>query len=117
MGFKRLVYSPKAYVYIQTDRGFYNISDLVVSGSVNRRINQVSTAQVTFHNPKRQFTQPGNPTFKPMDRITIFLQRLPGFPVQVFSGYLDETPYYQMYPGTCSLRASCTLKRLKYTWF
>lgn len=114
---KRLVYSPKAYVYIQTDDGMFNISDLVTSGSVSRKVNQVSTAEVTFQNPDFTFTQPGNPTFRPMDKITIFLQRLPGFPIQSFTGYLDETPYYQMYPGTVTLRASCTLKRLQYTFF
>lgn len=114
---KRLVYSPKAYVYIQTDDGMYNISDLVVSGNINRKVNQVSTAEVTFQNPDFTFTTPGNPTFRPMDKITIFLQRLPGFPVQSFTGYLDEAPYYQMYPGTISLRASCTLKRLQHTYF
>src|SRR4051794_19538039 len=121
---KRLVYSPKAYVYIQTDErsekvpdGIYNISDLVVSGSITRKVNQISTANVTFQNPGFQFTKPGAPTFHPMDKITIFLQRLPHFPVQSFTGYLDETPYYQMYPGTVSLRASCTLKRLQHTYF
>lgn len=114
---RRLVYSPKAYVYIQTDSGVYNLSDLVVSGNVHRKVNQVSTAEVTFQNPNRQFTQPGNPTFRPMDKIMVFLQRLPGFPVQSFTGYLDATPYYQMYPGTCTVKASCTMKRLQYTWF
>jgi murein DD-endopeptidase MepM/ murein hydrolase activator NlpD len=114
---KRLVYSPKAFVYIQTDEGFYNISDLVISGNVHRKINQVSTAEVTFKNPFKQFTKPGNPTFRPMDRITIFLQRIPGVPVQVFTGYLDEAPYFQMYPGTCTIKASCTLKRLMFTYF
>ena len=114
---RRLVYSPKAYVYIQTDQGVYNISDLVVAGSVHRKVDQVSTAEVTFQNPDFTFTQAGAPTFRPMDKITIFLQRLPGFPVQSFTGYLDESPYFQMYPGTVSLRASCTLKRLKYSYF
>jgi hypothetical protein len=114
---RRLVYSPKAYVYIQTDEEVFNISDLVVSGSVHRKVDQVSTAEVTFQNPDRRFTQPGNPTFRPMDKITIFLQRLPGFPVQSFTGYLDSTPYYQMYPGTCTIQASCTLKRLQHTYF
>lgn len=113
----RIVYSPKAYVYILTDEGIYNVSDYVVSGSVSRKVNQISSAEVTLQNPYRKFTQPGAPTFRPMDRITVFLQRLPGLPCQVFTGYLDETPYYQMYPGTCTLRASCTLKKLQYTWF
>lgn len=114
---RRIVYSPKAFVYILTDAGMFNVSDYVVSGSISRKINQVSTAEVTLQNPYRKFTQPGDPTFRPMDRITVFLQRLPGLPCQVFTGYLDETPYYQMYPGTCTLRASCTLKKLNYVWF
>ena len=114
---RRLVYSPKVYVYIQTPKETINISDLVVSGNVSRKLNQVSTAEVTFQNPYRQFTQPGNNTFSPMDKITIFLQRLPGMPIQVFTGYLDSVPYYQMYPGTCTVTASCSLKRLQYTYF
>lgn len=118
---RRLVYSPKAFVYILTDDGKevkrHNLSDLVVSGNISRKVNQVSTAEVTFQNPGRRFTKPGNPTFRPMDRIQIYLQRLPQLPVQVFTGYLDEAPYYQMYPGTCTVRASCTLKRLQYSFF
>lgn len=114
----RLVYSPKAFVYVETDlNGLINLSEYVVSGNVNRKINQVSTAEVTIRNPYRKFTQPGKPTFHPMDRITIWLQRLPGHPVQVFTGYLDRAPYYQLYPGTCTLTASCTLKRLEYTFW
>jgi hypothetical protein len=97
---RRLVYSPKAYVYIQTDEEVFNISDLVVSGSVHRKVDQVSTAEVTFQNPDRRFTQPGNPTFRPMDKITIFLQRLPGFSRSViywlsgFDSVLPDVPWY-----------------------
>lgn len=139
---KRLVYSPKAFVYVMSDNPppdltaeqvlsrkslantsitggpyLHNISDLVVSGNVTRKVNQVSTAEVTFRNPNRIYTKPGNPVFRPMDAITIFLQRLPGCPVQVFTGYLDSTPYFQMYPGTATMTASCTLKRLMHTYF
>lgn len=126
---KRLVYSPKAFVYVMNStpppgptpsRGgpyLHNLSDLVVSGSVTRKLDQVSSAEVTFRNPDRIYTKPGNPIFRPMDAITIFLQRLPGAPIQTFTGYLDKTPYYQMYPGTATLSASCTLKRLQYTYF
>jgi hypothetical protein len=52
-----------------------------------------------------------------MDPITIFLERLRGHPVQVFTGFLDETPYWQMYPGEITLKASCTLKRLLHTYY
>lgn len=126
---KRIVYSPKAFVYVlnstpppgstpkKSGPYLHNLSDLVVSGSVTRKLDQVSNAEVTFRNPERIYTKPGNPIFRPMDAITIFLQRLPGCPIQTFTGYLDKTPYYQMYPGTATISASCTLKRLQYTYF
>lgn len=115
---QRFVYSPKAFVYvISKNEGAINLSDFVVSGEVHRKVDQLSTATVTIRNPNRQFTKPGTPTFLPMDLITIFLQRLPGAPIQTFTGYLDSAPYFQMYPGTCTLTASCTLKRLQYTYF
>jgi hypothetical protein len=57
------------------------------------------------------------PLFSPMDPITIYLQRVRGRPVRVFTGFLDRTPYLQLYPGVIQLKASCTLKRLLYTYF
>lgn len=116
---QRLVYSPKVYVFIKDSEGeVRNVSDFVVSGSVTRRINQVSSAEIELRNPNKIFTNPkvGVP-FMPMDPITIYLERLYGHPVRVFTGYLDKTPYYQLYPGTIRLEASCTLKRLLYRFF
>jgi murein DD-endopeptidase MepM/ murein hydrolase activator NlpD len=55
--------------------------------------------------------------FFPMDPVTIYLQRLRNRPVRVFTGYLDETPYYELYPGVIEFSASCTLKRLLHTYF
>lgn len=123
---RRYVYSPKVYAYVNTGGAIGNkhnppnVVDLtayITAGSVNRVINAVSTAQITIRNPRKKWTQPGKPTFRPMDPITIFMTREKGFPVQVFTGYLDRTPYYAMYPGTVTLTASCTLKRLLHTYF
>lgn len=115
---QRLVYSPKAYAYVKTvNNGIVALSSDIVSGEVSRRVNQVSTASLTIRNDKRKWTTQGSPVFRPMDPITIYLTRLPGYPVQVFTGYLDQTPYYQLYPGTVTLTASCTLKRLLYTYW
>lgn len=94
-----------------------------MSGQVDRKINQVSTASVTLRNPGRAFTwHKSNGTkfsaaFHPQDPITIYMERISGKPVRVFTGYLDTTPYYQLYPGTITLEASCTLKRLLYSYF
>ena len=103
---KRLVYSPKAYAYVKTDRGLINLSDYITAGSVSRKVNMVSSAELTIRNPDMMWTREvknGNPIFRPMDPITIWLERIKGYPVQVFTGYLDKTPYLQLYPGVCSL--------------
>lgn len=116
----RLVYAPKAYVYTKQQSGaILDLTQYVTAGQVDRKINQVSTAQVTLRNPQKMFSKPTEEgvAFHPMDPITIYLERIKGFPVRVFTGYLDTTPYYQLYPGTVSLSASCTLKRLLYTYF
>jgi hypothetical protein len=116
---QRLVYAPRAYVYTKkADGTILDLSNYVTEGTVDRKINQVSTASVTLRNPYRVFTKPSKgAAFHPQDPITIYLERIAGYPVRVFTGYLDETPYYQLYPGTISLSASCTLKRLLYSYF
>lgn len=116
---QRLVYSPKAYVYTKdVNDVIHNVSSYVVGGRVDRLINQVSTAEIILRNPNKIFTNPSvGVAFHPMDPITIYLERVEGHPVQVFTGFLNETPYYQMFPGTIKLTASCTLKRLLYTYF
>ena len=115
---QRLVYSPKAYIYVKNTREeIMDLSEYVVAGEVKRLLNQVSTAKITLRNPSRIFTRPGEAAFHPMDPITIFLERTPGHPVQVFTGFLDKAPYYQFRPGPITLEASCTLKKLLYTWY
>lgn len=114
---QRLVYSPKVWVYVKNiNEEIIDLTDYCVAGEVKRLINQVSTAEVRLRNPEMIFTTPPV-AFHPMDPITIFMERLPGRPVQVFTGYLDSTPYLQLFPGVVTLRASCTLKKLLYTFF
>jgi hypothetical protein len=50
-----------------------------------------------------------------MDRIIVFLQRINK--IQVFTGYLDSAPFFDLYPTTTTISASCTLKRLMYTYW
>jgi hypothetical protein len=114
---QRLVYSPTVKAMIRTRDGVIDISDYIVSGTVNRVLNEVSTAELIIRNPYKKFTTKGNPTFRPMDDIQIWGSRYKDHPVQLFTGYLDTTPYLQLFPGTCSLQASCTLKRLLHTYW
>jgi hypothetical protein len=116
---RRLTYSPKVYAFVRTDKHArpLNISNFIVRGNVHRRTDAVSTAEIEIRNPDKVFTQIGDPVFRPMDPITIFMTRLANRPVQVFTGYLDTTPYLQLFPGTVTLTASCTLKRLLHTYW
>lgn len=115
---QRLVYSPKAWAYVKnTKEEIMDLQEYIIGGEIGRKLNQVSTAKLTLRNPDRIFTRPGEVAFHPMDPITIFLERTPGHPVQVFTGFLDKSPYYQMRPGPITLEASCTLKKLLYTWY
>lgn len=114
---RRLVYAPRAYAYVATEHhGVFNLSPYITRGSVNRVVNAPSSAEIEFRNPNMMFTRESRtkkgPYFRPMDRITIWLERIRGFPVQVFTGYIDTAPYLQLYPGPCTITASCTLKRL-----
>ena len=122
LGMKRLVYAPKVYAFVHssTQNKIYNLSPDIVSGSVTRYINQESKATIVLRNRyKKWLRDPDNKKsiFLPMDMITIWLQRVAGKPIQVFTGYLDTVPYYQMYPGNCQLEATCTLKKLATTYF
>lgn len=117
---QRLVYSPKAYVFIRRRNGdIADVSRYCTAGRVERRVSAVSTANFTLRNPNMLFTAKGgdHAAFFPMDPVTIYLQRLKGRPVRVFTGFLDESPYYELYPGTIEFAASCTLKKLLYTYF
>ena len=115
---KRIVYSPKVYAFVKADTGIYDLTPYILDCSVTRKINQVSSATVTFRNPNRMFTNGENgPLFHPMDPIVIFMSRLKDRPVQLFTGYCDRTPYFQLKPGSATIQASCTLKRLLYTYW
>lgn len=125
---KRLVYAPKINAYIKADSGIFDISEYIVDFNIDRKINQVSTAELNIRNPYFKWTsnryrdsitgeQKVGPIFHPMDPITIILQRLQERPVQVFTGFCDQTPYLQLFPGTVPIKASCTLKKLQYTYF
>jgi hypothetical protein len=115
----RLVYSPKVYAYTKNAQNVtLDISPFIVSGEIERNIGQVSTATLVLRNPDKIFTTPSNGiAFHPQDPITIYMERIAGFPVRVFTGYLDQTPYLQLQPAVIQLQASCTLKRLLYSYF
>lgn len=125
---KRLVYSPKISAYVKTDYGIIDASPYITKASVTRKLDQVSPAEITIRNPNKKWTDHSyrdtitnehliGPIFHPMDPITVIMTRLQNRPIQVFTGFLDKTPYLQLFPGTVTLKASCTLKKFLHTFY
>jgi Phage tail lysozyme/D-alanyl-D-alanine carboxypeptidase len=106
-----LTYAPDCWVYVATDSGMLDISADITSGTISRVENAVSTASFVVNNKGARYSN----VIKPMDRIIVFLQRITK--LQVFSGYVDDAPFYDLYPTTTTIAASCTLKRLMYTYW
>jgi len=126
---KRLVYAPKVWVFIRSsnitdengDAKIYDVSSDLVRGTVTQNLGDLSKARFELRNRFYKWLRDRNDKnkqiFLPMDLCTIWMQRISGRPVQVFTGYLDSVPYYQAYPGNAIFEASCTLKKLAYNWF
>lgn len=113
---QRFVYAPKveAFVMLEESRRLIDLSDDIINGSVNRRLNAMSDASLTLQNKNGKYTK--QVKIEPMDRIVIRMSRV-GQPFPVFSGFVDDAPFYQLYPGPVTLKASCTLKILQNTYF
>jgi len=116
-GTKVLVYAPDVNAYIATRDGVLDVSEDIVKGQVKRVENAVSQASLILNNKTQGGGSEGkySGVIQRMDRIVIFLTRLRR--MQVFAGYVDVAPFLDLYPTTCTVQASCTLKRLLYVYW
>jgi cell wall-associated NlpC family hydrolase len=115
--YKRIIYSPEVQVYIQTASGkIIDISDDIIEGSVVRRTETLSTASFVVQSRKKKNNSLLlENVLRPMDRIVVYLKKVK--PILVFSGYLDLVPLFQAIPEPFVIEASCTLKRLEFTYW
>lgn len=112
------IYSPQLQVIIETggnpkgntSRQVLDVSDDLVRGRMNRRVDGVSDFSFTLLNNRRKYDQ----VFTPNDRITVLMKRVTW--VRVFTGYLNSVPLMTAWPRDVELTASCSLKRLQY-WY
>lgn len=138
---QRFVYVPRveAYIRLEEENRIVDISEDIISGSIQLRLNAMSEAELTLQNKHGRYTRirdpidtnqlkqefsgnapnfdsTGGTLITPMDRIIIRMSRV-GQPENVFAGYIDGSPHYQMYSGPVTIRASCVLKLLQHTYF
>ena len=118
---QRFVYVPRveAYIRLEEENRIVDVSDDIISGSIQLRLNAMSEAELTLQNKHGRYARSktyGGTHITPMDRIIIRMSRV-GQPENVFAGYIDGSPHYQMYSGPVTIRASCVLKLLQHTYF
>lgn len=118
LNFKRIVYSPEVQVYIlpSSSNQPIDISNDIIEGSITRRTESVSTASFVVQSRRKSDNRMIlSDILRPMDRIVVYLKKVK--PILVFSGYLDMVPLFQAIPEPFVIEASCTLKRLEFTYW
>lgn len=107
-----LFYSPAVRVLIRTEaHGTIDVSNDISSGNVNLTTDAPHSLNLVLTNHRRKY----DGIFMPNDRIVLRLKRLRW--LQIMSGYLNSVPLFSAFPGSVKLEASCTLKRLKMTYW
>jgi hypothetical protein len=104
-----LLYSPGIRVVIETaGNGIVDVSEDIQNGSLTITENASSSLSLTLVNHRRKY----DGIFTPNDLVSVQMKRLRWIPV--FAGYLNQVPYFSVYPRNIQLTASDTIKRLKY---
>src|SRR5690606_23200423 len=107
-----LLYSPGVRVLIDSEHhGIVDVSDDLRDGRVTLTENASARVEFALINHRRKY----DGIFAPNDRIHVQMKRITWIPIM--SGYLDEVPYYSIYPRVVPIKAQCTLKRLKYRYW
>lgn len=99
-----LIYSPGIKVHVETTAGILDLTEDIANWQVQLRENGVHVFSFQLQNAQRKY----DGRLLPMDRISIQLKRLAW--MQVMTGYLNDGPIFQAWPGTLDMTASCTLK-------
>ncbi len=110
-GSKTLIYSPQVRIIIASGGKEIDVSRDVIRGRVIRAVDAVSVADFYLNNKNGKYTG----RLRRMDKVVIYMKRVNW--IQVFSGYLDIVPAFDLFPTEAYIRASCTLKRIKYTYW
>jgi murein DD-endopeptidase MepM/ murein hydrolase activator NlpD len=105
------VYAPDIAVFVANDDGILDLSGDIEEWTMVRNVNALSTFSCTLNNKFRKYDR----LIQRMDRVVVFLKRTHW--LQCFSGYLNTVPYITVVPGSVSIEASCTLKRIAYTYW
>lgn len=106
------IFAPAVSILIDTDdHGTIDISDDLVSGDIILNEDAPHNLSIRVENPRRKY----DGVFAPNDRVVVRLKRIRW--VQVMAGYLNSVPFASVWPRTVDISASCTLKKLLWTYY
>lgn len=106
-----LIYSPAIKVHVATSKGILDLSEDITTWKLDLRENGVHVFSFQLQNARRKY----DGRILPMDRISVGLKRINW--LQNMTGYLNDGPIFQAWPGTLDLTASCTLKALQFLYW
>lgn len=108
---KTLSYRPRIEAYVAVDGNgsvsYYDLTEDIVSGSVTRNQDAVSTFSLTLSNKNGKY----NGLFTPMDRVIIYLSKVQRH--QVLAGYITSTSAWTLYPQDFKMSGKCSMYRLQ----
>jgi len=115
-------YTPDVKIWVNTVfNGVVDVSEDLVSFTVSRAINAVSSAEFYLSNNNFKYT-PGSlsgdrkpPIINTMDGVVISCKRENY--VQVFTGFITYSPLVTLIPTSVQFRASCTLYKAQQSYW
>jgi len=112
---KILSYSPKVEAYVKVvandSATYYDITDDIVSCSVNRNGGGESTFDIVLQNHNFKY----NHVFTPMDVIVIYATKKQRH--KLLTGYITRTDRFTLYQGDFSISGKCSLYRIQQLYW
>src|SRR5689334_19125877 len=99
-GSKTLIYAPQVRIVIASGGQEIDVSRDVIRGRVIRAVDSLSAAEFYLNNKNGKYTG----RIRRMDKVVIWMKRITW--IQVFTGYMDIVPAYDLFPTEAYFKAS-----------
>ena len=104
-----LITTPGVRIVLDTySSGTIDVTEDIERGTLSLNENNYHSLSFTLSNPNNKYAK----ILTPNDRVVVQLKRMQW--LQVFSGYLDVVPYFSVWQRSVDIKATCTLKRLRF---
>lgn len=108
-----LLYTPgvKVIIFASSTQQYIDVSQDVKGGNLTLNADNPHSLTLNMSNYQGKYSN----LFTPNDRVIVQMKRVTW--LQVFAGYLDQVPLFQVFPNPIQLQATCSLKRIKFHYW